>query len=116
MPGKATSASYLEMLDLAVNSGKGDKVSRQKIYSYIRTNYKIDTDGGRFKTHIKAAFKKRLDAGLIVQHKHSFTLSPKGKKHIETEYNLTDDDEEDDVSETEEDTPTKPSKSAKKKA
>ncbi|KPV73067.1 uncharacterized protein RHOBADRAFT_46161 [Rhodotorula graminis WP1] len=113
MPGKATTASYAEMLDLAVNSGKGEKVSRQKIYTYIRINYKIDTDGATFKRHIKAAFTKRLDAGIILQQKNSFYLSAKGKKHIADQYDLSDNDNE--ASETEENTPSKPSKSVKSK-
>ncbi|GAA5894885.1 hypothetical protein JCM8208_006097 [Rhodotorula glutinis] len=113
MPGKATSPSHAEMLDLAVNSAKGDMISHQKIYAYIRIHYKIDTDGGRFKNHIKAAFTKRLDAGIIKQHKRSFYLSPKGKKHIADTYDLSDDEEA--VSETEEDSPSKPEKVVKKK-
>ncbi|BGP52062.1 hypothetical protein JCM10450v2_008033 [Rhodotorula kratochvilovae] len=97
---------FVEMLDCAIHSGKGAKVSRQKIYSYMRDNYSLSTDTPAFKARFKKAVDKRLDEGLVAQDKSSFIFTPKGQKFFEDTYESSEEEEEDE-------TPTKKGKSKK---
>ncbi|GAA6057325.1 hypothetical protein JCM3770_001092 [Rhodotorula araucariae] len=86
---------FVEMLDCAIHAGHGDKVSRQKVYSYLRDYYRLSTDTPAFKTRFKKAVDQRVDEGLVVQDKNSFLFTPKGEMHFREAYESSEEEVED---------------------
>ncbi|GAA5894876.1 hypothetical protein JCM8208_006094 [Rhodotorula glutinis] len=113
--GKAAKTTMIEMVEHAVKSGKGEKLSRRKIKTYLETEYGLKVDSDSVKTKINDAINEEVTKGILDKEKDSFKFSPKGKKHYEKVYGQVVSDEEEGTDEEaeEEDTPSKKTKAKK---
>ncbi|GJN94150.1 hypothetical protein Rhopal_007224-T1 [Rhodotorula paludigena] len=88
---------YSEMVDCALHSGKGEKISRKKIYEYIAEVYKVQIAGNdNSKDRFKKAMDKRISDGLVVQEKQSFEFTAAGEKYYKDTYESTSEEEDED--------------------
>ncbi|GAA5881766.1 hypothetical protein JCM3774_000869 [Rhodotorula dairenensis] len=94
MPSAKNKWTYVEMVDLAVNSGHGAKVSRTKINTYIREHFGFDTSSTLVKKRVKDALDRRIDEGLLAQDKQSFVFTPAGKKAFKDQYESSEEESE----------------------
>ncbi|GAA5982704.1 hypothetical protein JCM10908_006754 [Rhodotorula pacifica] len=94
MPGSGR-PSFVDMIDMAIHAqGHGDRVSRQKIHSYIEEHWQVDTSITANRNRVKSALEKRIKEGLIEQDKQSFTFTKAGTKAYRDAYETSEEEEE----------------------
>ncbi|GJN94153.1 hypothetical protein Rhopal_007227-T1 [Rhodotorula paludigena] len=109
MPSSSSSskASWDEMVDLAIHSGKGEKISRTKIYAFInlaglwldrkttltplrgvaQDEFHVDvTENEASKQSFKDTVEQRIRDGYVKQDKQSFLFTKKGKEYYDKSY------------------------------
>ncbi|GAA5997606.1 uncharacterized protein JCM10292_000965 [Rhodotorula paludigena] len=89
MPSSSSSskASWDEMVDLAIHSGKGEKISRTKIYAFINDEFHVDvTENEASKQNFKDTVEQRIRDGYVKQDKQSFLFTKKGKEYYDKSY------------------------------
>ncbi|POY75033.1 hypothetical protein BMF94_2009 [Rhodotorula taiwanensis] len=84
---------WIEMLDQAIHSAKGEKISRKKIYSYLEDNWRIDMTNEQRKAYFKQALEKRMKEKRIEQDKQSFFFTPLGTKAYTEEYESSEEED-----------------------
>ncbi|GAA5845986.1 hypothetical protein JCM11251_001713 [Rhodosporidiobolus azoricus] len=83
-----------EMVDYAIHSGNGQKISRQKIKAFITENWSISFDSDTQKEHLKDALNGRVDKGFVQKDGGSFLFTQKGAQHYNETYESSEEVEE----------------------
>ncbi|GAA5919592.1 hypothetical protein JCM6882_003931 [Rhodosporidiobolus microsporus] len=87
-------ATWVQMVDYAIHSGNGEKISRQKVKSYITDNWHYDFSKDHNKEALSDALKKRVDSGHVEKVGGSFLFTQKGADHYDATYESDDAEEE----------------------
>ncbi|GAA5919583.1 hypothetical protein JCM6882_003927 [Rhodosporidiobolus microsporus] len=86
------------MVDYAIHSADGEKISLVRLKSYIEKNWKYDFKANkRNKEKLKDALTERIEDGLVEQDGQSFRFSRKGERHYEEHYEADNEEEEEEM-------------------
>lgn len=71
------------MIEEAVASADNKKgLSRQKIVSYLESNYGLSVESGVVKAHIKRALSTTVEEGNLLQDKNTFRMTAAQKRAV----------------------------------
>ncbi|KWU45212.1 hypothetical protein RHOSPDRAFT_33155 [Rhodotorula sp. JG-1b] len=82
----AAHPKYAEMIDMAVLTGHGEKVSRRKILAYLEEHWNLNPKSETVKRRVTEALEKRMDEGLLLKDKQSFVFTAAGAQAYKNDY------------------------------
>ncbi|GAA5993184.1 hypothetical protein JCM11641_003658 [Rhodosporidiobolus odoratus] len=91
---KGSHPPFTQMLDYAIHSGHGEKVSRKKISTCIEERWTVDSGTDYYKDGMKTAIAKRKEQGLVEQDKQSFLFTAEGEQFYDENYAASDEEDE----------------------
>ncbi|GAA5954297.1 hypothetical protein JCM8115_003363 [Rhodotorula mucilaginosa] len=90
----AAHPKYVDMIDMAVHTGHGEKVSRRKILAYLEEHWNLNPKDESVKRRVNEALEKRMDKGLLRKDKQSFVFTAAVEQAYKDEYETSEEEDQ----------------------